>query len=194
MGARLTNLQPPQTAWLKDRQVTIKTMRGETLKIYIALDLEFSANAADYLDENVLVKFEEYGLILVMRKNRTWSLIDKETTMLLDMGTFVLDQKYTIEKYALIGYMTYNGLKSAISLDLTDKRFIHGMKGAKLSNGHDFEIYNGEDIDLDKIDLPNSYASATVYPYNDLKFHILTMRGEEVNVHVKSHMVRNISL
>jgi len=188
----MTDYQPPLICWVSDGVVSIKKMDGEVLEIKLPLDISFAPEKVDYAEKDVIVLIRQAGLILVLRKNRTWSLIEESTRILLNMGSFDLDQKETDNTYEMVGYMSHNNALYPVLLDMKTRKYLHGRLGPEKSNGHDFYLSEEFPLSPDDLDETMSLYFANNEKDPTVKLHLYTASGREVRVRYE-HVARNLA-
>lgn len=148
MGAKFTNIQPVQTSWMEKGVLSVKDLYGKIYTLNTGTSFDFKPSRLNFIHQNVFVMFNQNGLTFVLRRNKTWTLMETDSKLLLDFGFIEeMDTKVFEVDYALIGFMRVQGIVCPVALDLKSRQIAHGQLEDGISNGYD--VYFEEPIDYD---------------------------------------------
>lgn len=138
MGARISGYQPTTAISIKDHIITVTDLMGADHIGSIPLDIEVIQDDEEY-KEDVFALIKIDNKIVILRYDTTYSVIDSETNLLLDVGLFKMNEPNIFKRqYMPVGYMYSSGLVTPLLLDLNNRQMIHGRLYGTVSNGFDY--------------------------------------------------------
>lgn len=181
MGARFTRIQPIQPVSAQDGTVRVTDLLGKVHVIELPVNFSVVEDTTEY-PQDVFVNVVSGAAQLILRRDMTWSLIHNKSRLLLDIGSFDMEDKEPFfTEYGQVGYMSANGKVSAVMLDLHNRRLMHGMRGPTMSNGFDF-VLESPFPDISDISPEVSMSFANTAKDARPKVHIWTNALREVEI------------